>query len=207
VLTTANVAAQTQLPNWVRGRGLAVYLTTFYGAMTLGSLAWGQLADATSVSTALLAASGLGVAALALALWKPLPDAEPDLTPSLHWPEPALSPDMAGSLEQDRGPVLVTVSYDVAKPDVPAFLSLLRQLARERRRDGADRWGVFEDIERPGRFVESFWLPSWREHERHHARVSQADAALQAEVLALHTGSTPPRVWHGIAPPGRSPGS
>lgn len=40
-LTTLNGAAQAVLPNWVRGRGLAVYLTVFNGAMTAGSLGWG----------------------------------------------------------------------------------------------------------------------------------------------------------------------
>jgi MFS family permease len=200
VLTTANVAAQTQLPNWVRGRGLAVYLTTFYGAMTAGSLAWGQLADASSVATALMAAAGLGSVALLLSFWKPLPEAEPDLTPSLHWPEPALAPSMAATLIADRGPVMVTVRYDVAPDDAPAFLAALHELARERLRDGADQWGVFEDVAHPGQFTESFVLPSWREHERQHARVSKADAALQAQVHAFHRGPLPPEVWHGVAP-------
>ncbi len=200
VLTTANVAAQTQLPNWVRGRGLAVYLTTFYGAMTLGSLAWGQLADATSLRVALLAAAALGAVALALSVWKPLPEAEPDLTPSMHWPEPALAPAMQGALAHDRGPVLVTVGYDVAPDEAPAFLAAIRRLAGERLRDGAQSWGVFEDVEHPGRYVESFVLPSWQEHARQHARVSRADAALQAEVRAFHRGPLPPTVWHGVAP-------
>jgi MFS family permease len=200
VLTTANVAAQTQLPNWVRGRGLAVYLTTFYGAMTLGSLVWGRLADATSVPTALLAAAGLGGVALLLSFWKPLPEAEPDLTPSMHWPEPALSSAMLNSLAQDRGPVLVTVSYDVAPESVAAFLAALKRLAGERLRDGAGQWGVYEDVEQSGRFVESFVLPSWEEHARQHARVSRADAELQAEVHAFHRGPAPPTVWHGVRP-------
>ncbi|KAI3480214.1 hypothetical protein L1887_57673 [Cichorium endivia] len=42
-LTTLNGAAQAVLPNWVRGRGLAVYLTVFNGAMTAGSLGWGAV--------------------------------------------------------------------------------------------------------------------------------------------------------------------
>lgn len=40
-LTTLNGATQAILPNWVRGRGLAVYLTVFNGAMTAGNLGWG----------------------------------------------------------------------------------------------------------------------------------------------------------------------
>jgi Transmembrane secretion effector len=178
-----------------------------YGAMTLGSVLWGRLADATSVPTALLAAAGFGGVALLLSFRKPLPEAEPDLTPSMHWPEPALSSAMLSSLTQDRGPVLVTVTYDVAADSVPAFLAALRRLAGERPRDGAGQWGVYEDVEQAGRFVESFVLPSWEEHTRQHARVSRADAERQAQVRAFHRGPAPPTVWHGVRPevPASSP--
>lgn len=200
VLTTANVAAQTQLPNWVRGRGLAIYLTTFYGAMTAGSLAWGRLADAAGVPAALGSAAALGGVALALSFRRPLPEGEPDLTPSMHWPEPALAPALAGVAADDRRPVLVTVQYEVEPASVPAFLEALQRLAGERLRDGAAQWGVFEDSAQPGRFVEAFVLPSWQDHLRQHQRVSQADAALQAEVRSHHRGPAPPRVWHGVMP-------
>jgi hypothetical protein len=39
-----NVSAQFSIPNWVRGRGLAIYVTAFFGSMTVGSVVWGQLA-------------------------------------------------------------------------------------------------------------------------------------------------------------------
>ena len=42
---TLNSVAQSILPNWVRGRGLAVYLTVFNGAMAAGSLGWGLVAQ------------------------------------------------------------------------------------------------------------------------------------------------------------------
>jgi len=44
VLSSLNVSAQFSLPEWVRGRGLAVYVTVFFGAMTLGSACWGEIA-------------------------------------------------------------------------------------------------------------------------------------------------------------------
>ncbi|MDF5911302.1 MFS transporter [Morganella morganii] len=40
-LSTLMVSAQTALPDWVRARGLALYLTVFSGSMALGSLIWG----------------------------------------------------------------------------------------------------------------------------------------------------------------------
>ena len=43
-LATLSVSAQVALPDWVRGRGLAVYTTVFFGCLTLGSAAWGEIA-------------------------------------------------------------------------------------------------------------------------------------------------------------------
>ena len=46
MLTTLNGTTQAILPNWMRGRGLAIYLTVFNGAMAAGSLGWGFVAQA-----------------------------------------------------------------------------------------------------------------------------------------------------------------
>ncbi|MHB1402505.1 MAG: MFS transporter [Thiobacillus sp.] len=43
VLSSLQISAQTALPNWVRARGLSLYLTVFFGAMALGSVVWGKL--------------------------------------------------------------------------------------------------------------------------------------------------------------------
>jgi hypothetical protein len=42
VLASLNVSAQIALPDWVRGRGLAIYVTVFFETMTLGSRALGR---------------------------------------------------------------------------------------------------------------------------------------------------------------------
>ena len=44
VLANLNVSAQVALPDWVRGRGLALVVTAFFGAMTAGSAIWGEVA-------------------------------------------------------------------------------------------------------------------------------------------------------------------
>src|SRR5690606_23071923 len=62
-LTTLNGIAQAVLPNWVRGRGLAVYLTVFNGAMTAGSLGWGAVGEVAGISGTLQ----IGAAALLVA--------------------------------------------------------------------------------------------------------------------------------------------
>src|SRR5690606_12296811 len=65
VMTCAQVSAQTALPNWVRSRGLAVFLTFFMGSLALGPLVWGSIAEHSGLPGALLiAAAGLAVASV-----------------------------------------------------------------------------------------------------------------------------------------------
>jgi MFS family permease len=66
VLATLYVSAQVALPDWVRGRGLAVFLTVYFGAMTAGSAIWGHIAGMEGVSMALLIAAAGAVVAVPL---------------------------------------------------------------------------------------------------------------------------------------------
>ena len=194
-LTTLNGVAQAILPNWVRGRGLAVYLTVFNGAMAAGSLGWGLIAQQVGVPTTLLAgAAGLAVVALIFHRIK-LPSGEADLQPANHWPEPLL----AEPVENDRGPVMIQIDYRVRREDREAFLLALKRLAIERRRDGAYAWGITEYTAESERLMEWFLVESWAEHLRQHHRVSQADADLQGEVLKFHIGPEKPVVQHFLA--------
>jgi MFS family permease len=193
-LTTLNGTAQAILPNWVRGRALAVYLTVFNGAMAGGSLAWGLIAQQAGLAGALaLSASGLVVAGLLLHR-VPLPVGEADLVASNHWPEPLT----AAPIEGDRGPVMVQIEYRIRPEDRAPFLAALGRLSGERRRDGAYAWGVTEDAADPERIVEWFMVESWDEHLRQHQRVSVADADVQRAATAFHTGPEAPVVTHLI---------
>jgi MFS family permease len=199
-LTTLNGTTQAILPNWVRGRGLAIYLTVFNGAMAAGSIVWGTVAELIGLTmTLLVGAGGLALVAFVGGRVK-LPAGEADLAPSNHWPEPLL----AEPVEHDRGPVLVTVEYRVRKEDREVFLRGLHPISAERRRDGAYAWGVSEDATDPERIVEWFMVESWAEHMRQHRRVSKSDADVQAQVKRFHVGDAP-KVQHFLAlRPGRA---
>lgn len=194
-LTTLNGVAQAVLPNWVRGRGLAIYLMVFNGAMAAGSLGWGLVAGQLGLATTLLiGAAGLVLVALVFHRVK-LPTGEADLQPSRHWPEPLLAEPAA----HDRGPVMVQVEYRIRKEDQSAFLQAMQLVAAERRRDGAYAWGVAEHSSESERVIEWFLVESWAEHLRQHDRVSQADADLQAQALRFHQGPDKPVVHHFLA--------
>jgi MFS family permease len=194
VVSSLNVSAQVALPDWVRGRGLAVYVTTFSGAMTLGSALWGQVAHWGGLPLALyIAAAGVLLGLAATWGWKLHTGAKVDLSPSMHWPAPVVS----DQVEPHDGPVLVTVEYRIDPKDRTAFLTALDQVSRARRGDGAYAWGIFEDTATPGRLLETFLVESWIEHLRQHERVTQADRLLEEHVRGFVI--EPPKVTHLIA--------
>ncbi len=195
VIATLNVSVQLALPGWVRGRGLAIFATVQFAGLAVGSAVWGRAAQAIGLPAAHLAAAIALVALIpVLRRWRLSGGHDLDLAPSLHWPSPVL----AGEVEPDRGPVLVTVEYTVAPSDREAFLAAVAKLAGERRRDGAYDWDVYEDAAQEGVFVETFHVDSWLEHMRQHHRVTNADRVLQDAVQRFHAGSVP-AVRHLIA--------
>ena len=192
VLSSLMISAQTAFPNWVRARGLALYLTAFSGAMALGSLGWGQVATYTSVSTALwVAAVGL-IIVLPITLRVKLHDEGLNLSPSMHWPEPPIIERVKG----DRGPVMIYIEYTVPEDKHDKFIYLMKTFKDSRLRDGGYNWYLFQDPERRHIYIETFILTSWFEHLRQHERITEEDKVLQEEIYRI-SGS--PIIRHYIA--------
>jgi MFS family permease len=197
VVSTLNVSAQTALPNWVRARGLSIFMMVFFGSMTVGSLLWGNLAAHIGISTTLLAAAAGALIAIPLTSHAKLNQGEGlDLSPSMHWPAPIA----ATELLDDRGPVAIQIVYQIEAADKQSFLELTKLLAGSRRRNGGYAWSIMEDAALPGRFVEHWQEASWLQHLRHHERVSVADREIQSRIAELHRGETSPTAVHMIAP-------
>ncbi|WP_417625232.1 MFS transporter [Paremcibacter congregatus] len=196
VLSSLNVSVQTALPDWVRARGLSVFLTLFFGSMSAGSVFWGWLAETFSIETTLLAA-GAGAIILMIATMRIRLNqgADLDLSPSMHWPEPILSE----SIEEDRGPVMIKISYRITPENLETFRNLMTEMRKARQRHGAYHWGLHQDSIDHDLFVETWSEGSWIEHLRHHKRVSGADREIQEKVNCLHSGETKPKVDHLIA--------
>ena len=153
-LSTLNVSVQVALPEWVRARGLAVFVTVFSGAIALGSAFWGELARMTGVSIALLVAAVGTLLAIPLTWrYKLQLGATLDLAPSMHWPAPLVT----DTVEDDAGPVLVTIDYRVDTDSRDAFL----EACTSYRENGAEtvlmRGACTRAPRSPGVFSKRFW--------------------------------------------------
>lgn len=162
----------------------------FQGATGIGALTLRAVARATSLNDGLFVlAAGLVVAAVAtLRLALPRPGAI-DVTPVNAMPLPVVP-------EGTVGRVLVTMQYDVAPESVDAFLARSEQLRHFRQRTGAMEWRLFTDESNPDRYLETFLVATWEEHERQHSRETQHDEQLLGEIDQLLVAGTSREAHH-----------
>jgi MFS family permease len=182
ITSSLNVAVQVATPSWVRARVSSLFMLVFQGALVLGAVAWGTLAARTSVRVALVSGAAAVLASVAARARFPLVSRVPDFSPAA-WPKPQLVCDPP----EDAGPVLVTVTYRVAEANAEAFVAVMQDLERIRRREGAYDWGLYRDPSTADVYVETYYVDSWAEHLRQHARVTEDERAAEsrAEKLTL----------------------
>jgi predicted MFS family arabinose efflux permease len=182
LIASLSLSAQVALPDWVRGRGLAIFLTAVFGSVAMGSLFWGFVAAHLGLPAAHFLAAAGAIAAIPLTWSWRLQTAEGmDLTPSRHWQAPIL----AREVEDESGPVLATVRYRVAGDDPDAFLDAIEEVGWQRRRDGAYAWGIFADVAEKGVYLETFLIGSWLEARYLRERVTKADREREERVRTL----------------------
>lgn len=202
-LNTLAASVQFVVPAWVRARALAIHQLVTQGSLAAGAAVWGVMTDAVGLTVA-LAGAGVVVALglFARLRWGLSRHDLADPSPITPFTEPSLAIDP----EPTDGPVLVSVEYELREGAEEEFTSLLRSLRALRRRDGATRWDVFEDLERPGTFMEEFLVASWGEHLRQHQRATADDMDVIEASRALDRRGRP-HVRHWLATSATTGGS
>jgi len=182
------------LPDWARGRGLAIFLTVIFGAMTCGGAIWGQVAQSLGLPAAHLIAAAAVVAGLALTAGLRIQTgAVVDQSPSDHW----RLPELDRAIDDTAGPVLVVVEYRVREDRRGDIERTLRKVGHERKRDGAYSWGLFQDPTAPSCLWETFLIESWLEFRFFCERVTKSDRLVE-DRLQEHL-LVPPKVTFMIA--------
>ena len=173
-----------------------MYQTIFWGGMALGSAWWGLLAKHFTVPKSLLCAA-IGLL-LSLPLTRGLhmlPGTVPDLSPfELN----RAAPQIAIAPHPEAGPVLITIEYRIRAEDYDEFTRGIHILRGVRMRDGAIRWGVFQDAAYPERFIETFVVESWLEFLRERERMTVSDRNLRDGIWSLNQGNSQPVVSYMV---------
>jgi len=190
-LTTLNASAQLSLPQWVRARGLAVYLLVFAASQALGAYLWGVFATRSGLDTALIwSAVLLGASALSVFVL-PLRPSTGQLSRDVSscWPSPTLMFEP----RPNDGPVLVTVRYRVEAENLDPFIKAMSAVRRSRLRTGGHSWRLYRSAEHPEIVLERFTVASWAEFERQHTErwlSSDHDAAANAVAYTIDSALT-----------------
>jgi MFS family permease len=204
-MSTLNLAVQVSVPNWVQARALGTYQMVFAGGMATGSVIWGWVAEHISTPVSLATAAGGLLITMPLSnrlhvLRGDLPDFSPFRSKFLPL-QLAIEPEMSD------GPVRVVIDYEVDPEDYNAFVRAIHQLKDVRLRDGAMRWGIFQNADDPRHLIETFLMESWIDYLRQRERFTASDRTISDRVAGLHHGEEPPRVTHTIYAKERADGS
>lgn len=198
VVNTLTVTSQMALADWVRARGMAIYMMTMMGAAAVSAALWGQVASLIDVPFTYVAAGLTGMALWLLTRARHIGiDDEEGLTPMQSRDEPVASP----GVEHEMGPVMVTVDYRIDPARADEFAAVMRDTRSNRLQKGALSWGLFQDTSDPGHYIEYFLDESWADHLRRFDRFTTADAALRERRYAFHVGAEPPKVSRFVARP------
>ena len=198
MLSTFNITVQLSSPRWVAGRALAIYQMVVFGGLAIGSWIWGEVAERYGLPVALAASSVILALSVLLGFHARLPQTD-SLNLAAARGDFKVTPKV--ELGPESGRVITTVTYQVAAEDHQAFVQAMQEVRRIRRRDGARRWMLMQDMSEPELWIERFHSPSWVEHVRRYHRFTVSDQEIERGALAFHRGSEPPKIRHLLERP------
>ncbi|WP_430387528.1 MFS transporter [Dyella sp. 20L07] len=194
-LTEYNANVQILVPDWVKGRALALYQTALYGGLAIGSFLWGQLAETMSVSGAILTAAIVMIVSTLLLYHSQFPQVDAGGM-SLVTRGKTTPPQLA--FDHEQGDVVMAIEYIIPPERAGDFVALAHSLRHLRLRNGGRYWGLFRDIRDEQIWREVLLIESWLQHLRMLDRMTLADKALIDRVKALHGGPEPPHITVGV---------
>lgn len=181
-LSLFNVSVQLSTPRWVVSRALALYQTSSFGGMAIGSWLWGGLADSYSPVIALyICAAFLVIGAVMGFKFTIYEIPSINLDPLDQFREPELLLD----LRARSGPIMILIDYEIKDEDIPEFLKTMSLRRRIRLRDGARQWTLLRDLEHPNCWTETYHMPTWVDYLRHNRRRTKADADVTEKLRKL----------------------
>ena len=187
-LNSFTVTMQMSVPRWVTGRAMAVVSMGNMGGFAFGAWLWGSLAEVTDVATSQQCAAGLLLLAMLLGLRFPLGDPDPEL----YRPVSRQLPSRFTFAEHDgRLPVTVVREFRIEAGDRETFLRLMAERRRLRKGQGARRWTLAQDLEKPELWVERYHLPNSDHLQRTAERTTVEEQRNLDKIKALARGDTP----------------
>ncbi len=189
VLTTTRTSVQLSCPRWVVGRAVSLGQVASFGCMAAGSAGWGFLASVAGLTPSLLIAAAFLLLTMCLHRVAPLPLIATDES-AYPSPTPIRTPRL--TIDHGAGPILIVIEYSVPNHSKEEFVTLLHELGRARRRNGAAQWSIQQDIDRPDVWHEHIKSATWLDHLRRLDRYTASERALAARAATFRTSADLP---------------
>jgi MFS family permease len=190
------IAARQVTPEWVQTRSLSLFYVVLQGPFVVGGLGFGVIDTFLPLRETLFAAAiAFLPGILAIPRFR-LPIIDRSSLQLVGSPSLVIG----DHIRPDDGPVLILVEYDLDQDDVDDFLAVMAELRIVRRRLGGTRWGVFQDVTKPGKFFETFLVPSWQGYLLQRAHYTKADKEVEDRSSAFHRGPGEPVVTRLVHP-------
>jgi len=211
---TANelwLAGQRAMPAWARGRMNATVIMFSQGAMALGGVIYGTIAQTRNASTVLVAVAAVILVLLVTFQLLSVP-LSIDFTKELSFEPGPIAPFLPNFIQvpQPRdGPVLITIDVQLDETrgrELDAFVNELRLIHL---RNGAYSWQLFADSTLANHFHVQIMMPSWSQYLLLCERITKAEKELIDQAQMLHVGKNPPefRVYIHVNRPFHDAGS
>lgn len=178
IIALYNVAVQLSAPRWVLARALSLFSAALTGGIALGAWVWGEIANATSVDSAVIASGAIMAALPLISFLLPLGEQAPEVNDPAPIP---YEPEVGLAITLRSGPVVIEIDCRVAPEDAREFYNNALRLRPLRLRNGGYEWSISRDIADPSLWTERFHCPTWADYLRIRDRQTAADREAQAE--------------------------
>lgn len=196
VLASYNSSVQMLVPDWVKARALALYQTTLYAGLAIGSFCWGHIAGIINVKFGLLIA-GLLLLISTIALLKlKLPKLDDKYNSIMNQAQHKYPKQIEFSKYKES--IIVSIEYCIPVNKTNEFINIIIKLRTVRLRNGAKKWSLYRNVEDKEIWQEIFLIRNWLQYLRMLSRITIADKIIIDKVNKMHIGIKPPRTYQGI---------
>ncbi|CEL12295.1 Putative transmembrane secretion effector [Candidatus Portiera aleyrodidarum] len=196
VLASYNSSVQMLVPDWVKARALALYQTTLYAGLAIGSFCWGHLAGIINVKIGLVIAGFLLLISTLALLNLRLPKVD-EKNKSIRHIEPKYNKKKLEFYKYKES-IILSIEYCIPVNKKNEFINLIMKLRNVRLRNGAKSWALYQNVEDKEVWQEIFLIRNWLQYLRMLSRITIADKIIIDKVNKMHRGLKPPRTYQGI---------
>jgi MFS family permease len=201
-MTIMNTSIQLSAPKWIVGRAIAIYQTSAFGSLALGSLLWGKAATEIGINYALLLAGGLCLLSCIYSRRHPLAELDTVNADTVDI-DSRFSEEI--QLEPGRSKICLSLIYQVELDKEVEFLATMTELKRVRFRSGAVDWSLSQGLDNPRCWTERFISQNWDDLQMSRQRYTAQDNNVRLHACTFDQRGRPDMIREVIRSSKRSP--